>query len=177
MASFEAIATINVTSGVNSVTFSSIPATYKHLQVRCLLRTDGSVGGNTPLIRMNGETSTVYSGFGEFGNPSASSTTYYTIINSGQTYIQPPNYCIPDASNPANTFGICNFEISDYASTSKHKAFSGFVGWTGSSGGYRIGYFGGHCARTQAVSSLTIFATSSANFVSGSVFALYGWGD
>jgi len=55
---FESIATLSG-SGVSTVTFSSIPSTYKHLQVRMFGQAAGGSGG-VVRMRFNGDTGTNY---------------------------------------------------------------------------------------------------------------------
>jgi len=55
--SFESIATATG-SGQTSVTFSSIPSTYKHLQIRIIARDNSGNGGGSGALRLrfNGDT-------------------------------------------------------------------------------------------------------------------------
>jgi len=59
--SFESIATATGTGSSGVITFSSIPSTYQHLQLRWIARTtDATSGFESILIRYNGVTSTSY---------------------------------------------------------------------------------------------------------------------
>jgi hypothetical protein len=59
---FESIATTTVgAGGATTITFSSIPATYQHLQIRVLARTNRSAGVDIMSMRMNGDTGNNYS--------------------------------------------------------------------------------------------------------------------
>ena len=72
---FESIATINGTGASGTLTFSSIPSTYAHLQIRGILRSDGAgTGGVFPNMRFNNDTSSNYSrhNMGAYGSTSAS---------------------------------------------------------------------------------------------------------
>ena len=58
--SYESISTVTVGSGgAADVTFSSIPATYKHLQIRGISRNSGS-GISIGRVRFNSDTGTNY---------------------------------------------------------------------------------------------------------------------
>ena len=56
--SFESIATVTVgAGGASSITFSSIPQGFQHLQVRLFAKgTSGSDGGTSALVQFNGDT-------------------------------------------------------------------------------------------------------------------------
>ena len=61
MAVIEAIATTYLEADAASVTFSGIPTTYEHLQVRCSHRAAGSANGMDFFIEFNGDTGSNYS--------------------------------------------------------------------------------------------------------------------
>ena len=65
MAIMEAIATTYLEADAANVTFSSIPATYEHLQIRGTLR--GAVSG-TLAIQLNSDTGSNYSRHQIYGN-------------------------------------------------------------------------------------------------------------
>lgn len=174
MPAFEAIQTVSISSPTSSVTFSSIPQNYKNLQVRILARTSNNGGGDRIIVRTNSLTSG-YSAHTMWVNPSASSTTFYTESRTGANGIWTAPFSIPDTVCVENVFGVVCFDINDYASSGRYKSPSGYTGFFDSSNRGRFGYFGGF-ATTSAISSLTFVNEYSTNFVSGSVFALYGLG-
>ena len=56
--SYESIATVTVGSGgQSSIAFTSIPSTYKHLQLRAIMRSEYA-GDDYPVISFNGSTTT-----------------------------------------------------------------------------------------------------------------------
>lgn len=73
---FESIATSVVGSGgVSSVTFSSIPAGYKHLQLRGMGQTNrGTYGIDELGIRFNGDTASNYSAHMVLGDGASASS-------------------------------------------------------------------------------------------------------
>jgi len=163
--SYESIAT--VTPSGTSVTFSSIPQTYKHLQVRLISRTtrnDASVDGL--YLRMNGDTAGNYSTHFIQGNGSSASV----VAGSNSTVILAA-YNGADAQTPANVFSASVWDILDYTNTNKYKTTRSLFGYDDNSAG-TITFASGNWRNTAAVTSLTFLAEG--NFVANSHFALYG---
>lgn len=165
--SYESIASVTP-SGTNTITFSSIPGTYKSLQIRGIC-TDA--GQNTLLMTVNGITSSgsykVHSLEADGSAvTAATSTTSTQMLIAGRTY---------GLSNSASYFAGIIIDIHDYASTTKNKtvrSFSGFDanGTAGAPG--EIGLNSGLFINTAAITSITLSIAS--NFSTGSTFALYG---
>ena len=53
---YESIATVTLSSSQSSISFTSIPSTYKHLQVRGILRGDRANTGEIVGVQYNGDT-------------------------------------------------------------------------------------------------------------------------
>lgn len=159
---FESIATNTLSSDASSITFSSIPGTYQHLQIRILAA--GSSGG-TPGInwRFNGDTGTNYSYHLLRGDGSSASAVGGASNNEGIGSLAGPG---------SNKFGAAIMDIHDYASTSKYKTVRTFGG-EDENGVGTIRLCSSVWLNTNAITSITI-KTSSGNFISGSTFALYG---
>lgn len=164
---FESIATTTLSVDTASVTFSSIPSTYQHLQVRLLTRLTAT--GTTPTdfkLNINSTTST-YRDHTLNGNGST-----VTANNDTTTYF--PIYNFPRAGMLADTFGAAVLDFHDYASTTKNKVFrmiSGFDDNTAGNG--QLWLYSGLWVSTNAITQLT-FAPQSGNFKAASTFALYG---
>jgi len=59
--SYESIATINVGAGGQSAaTFTSIPSTFKHLQIRCIMKKAGTGNDSFSLMTLNSDTGNNY---------------------------------------------------------------------------------------------------------------------
>jgi hypothetical protein len=75
--SFESIATATGTGSSATITFSSIPSTYQHLQIRGIAR--ATSGGETEPIDLrlyfNGLTTGIYSSHALYGNGSSAAAT------------------------------------------------------------------------------------------------------
>ena len=65
--SFESIATATGTGSNSTLTFSSIPQTYKHLQIRVMSRGNAATDQDNLLIRFNGDTGSNYNSHYVFG--------------------------------------------------------------------------------------------------------------
>lgn len=173
---FESIASASGNGSSSSITFSSIPSTYKHLQIRMITRdTFTTFSGNYDLaLQVNGVTSSVYTnhvlqGNGSTATASGGSATTVINLSRGGMWAKSPV--------PANTFAVAIIDIYDYASTTKNKTIRYIAGGDFNStsgdapGGIALG--SSLYMQTTAISSITIYGAASA-FATGSTFALYG---
>lgn len=171
-ASFDSIQTLSGNNSSNTLTFSSIPQTYKHLQIRCLSQnTAGGSGNAAAQLYFNGvNTGTSYSwSFLQTsgGTPGAS----YTVSTSSITLIGLE--CYP-GSTATSSVGV--IDILDYASTSKNKTIRYFGGANGNEtgGAYAFGISSGTYVDTTAITSISIKNSSGTAFANMTRFALYG---
>ena len=156
---FESIATVNATG--TTATFSSIPSTYKSLQIRWMFK---DASGNTPFIRFNGDSSSVYTTHSLDGN----GTTVYAQAQAGASsgFI---NFW--GTSTDSNIFTVGVTDIIDYASTSKFKTVKTFTGYDQNGNG-AASINSNLWRSTSAITSFVI--TCPAGYASGSTIALYG---
>jgi hypothetical protein len=114
--SYESIASTTLTSTTASVIFTSIPATYTHLQVR-LIGKSGYTGGTGPDnfdIRFNSDsTQTNYNRHFMRGNGTNTAALY-----SNDNVIVA---CISTSLDNADTYGAAVIDVLDYANTNKFK--------------------------------------------------------
>jgi hypothetical protein len=163
--SYESIQTVTVGGGGSAtVTFSSIPATYTHLQIRYLCNTT-RVGGasGSGVIEFNGDTTAAnYSthalyGSGTGGGASAGyANNNYSIWYYGDT----------------TTFVAGVVDVLDYANTNKYKTIRNLTGYDQNGAG-QIGLVSMAWRNTAAVSSI-VLTPSGYSFNTYSHFALYG---
>jgi len=156
--SYESIATTTLGSAQSTITFSSIPSTYKHLQIR--YSANCTATGN-PIVRFNGDTGSNYAYHILYGT----GTSAAAVAGSAQTFM----YLGTTYSN-ANVFNGGVIDILDYANTNKTKTMRVLCGAENNSAG-EVALFSGLWNSTSAISSLTI---TLANFTQYSSFALYG---
>ena len=173
--SFESIATVTVGSGgQSSISFTSIPSTYKHLQIRALSRgTDAGNGGIGVRIRLNGDTGTNYSLHGIDGYQGASGGVE-ALAGASQAYGL--NYFQPSAGNGASIFAGGVIDLLDYQNTNKYKTVRALGGYdiNGSTSGYNyVGLYSSSWQNTAAVTQIDLIC-SAGSFAQYSSFALYG---
>jgi hypothetical protein len=176
---FESIATVTVGSGgSSSISFTSIPSTYKHLQVRGIAQTNrSSYVVDELMVRFNSDTGSNYAyhwlrgGYDSTPAASANGQATKTNIRLGAV----------NSSVSASAFSAFVIDILDYANTSKYKTaryLNGFdvngTAGTGSYGG-TIMLGSGLWQSTSAISTLSIEVSPDASLMNQySSFALYG---
>ena len=168
--SFESIQTYALGSNTATVTFSSIPSTYKHLQLRYRGRstTTGTAVGDDLYIRFNSDTGTNYA----FHQLLGEGTTASAGGSATQTYIQAAN-ALPRNGVTTNVFGVGIFDLHDYASTTKNKTSRMFYGTDVNGTEGKVYLSSGLWMNTAAVNTITLSPQSNL-FLSGSTFSLYG---
>lgn len=161
---FESIATVIVGSGgSSSITFSSIPGTYAHLQLRWIGRNTST---NSTIVKI--------------GFDSADTTYWHLLYGDGgsagaaaESEANPRIGNIPLSSQTASAFGAGITDILDYADTNKYKTLRSLAGYdVNGSGGYALVY-SGLWKSTSAITTITI-SPGANNFAQYSKFALYG---
>lgn len=165
--SFESIATVTVGSGGSStVTFSSIPSTYKHLQIRATARTTSGGVDNYASIIFNSDTGANYTYHDLQGNGSTASAS--GLASQNANYLQ--RYA--GAGAAASIFGVSVTDILDYQNTNKYKTIRNLGGDDRNGAGF-IYLTSGVWMSTSAVNSITITPEAN-NWAQYSSFALYG---
>ena len=174
-ATFESIATVTVGSPQATISFTSVPATFKHLQIRCISR---STNANS------------FAGFIEatFNSDTTSGNYYslhrlhgrgdglvYTSADTGVGYSRIG--LVAGGSTAANGFSATIIDILEYTSTTKNKTTRTITGLAGQSTDTENDimfasslYF----PLTIAAISRIDLNVSGANFAQYSQFALYG---
>lgn len=175
--SYESIQTVTVGSGgQSSVSFSVIPSTYKHLQIRAFTQTNRSTYNVDSFgIELNGVSSSSYV------------THYIQSQNQGNGTVVAGYNPLSGSFNPIGEtttvsgtggFGIAVIDILDYANTNKNKTLRILSGAdaNGLASGYcpTIQLSSGLFLSTSAISSIILFPTYSTLFTQYSSFALYG---
>lgn len=166
-APYESISTVTVGAGGQaSVEFTSIPATYKHLQIRTFCK--ATVANNF-----------VQSIFGRFNSDTGSNYARHFINGSGSAVAQngftsqTSMFFGTDINADANNiFAASVIDILDYANTNKYKTTRSLSGVDTNGSGY-VQFMSGLWLNTAAVTSITILPNAD-NFAQYSHFALYG---
>lgn len=164
--SFESIATFSATGSETTFTFSSIPSTYKHLQLRAIFQRNGGTQLDVG-IRLNSDTGSNYSQHSLSADGSA-------VSASGAASSSYVSVGVGPGTSTSNTFGVAIIDIHDYASTTKNKTIRSFTGAdTNNAGISAVRLLSGAWFNTSAVNSLTIYPFGDA-MNTGTVFSLYG---
>lgn len=169
--SYESIATVTASVISTSLTFSSIPSTYKHLEIRGIAR--DTIVSTTPVgvkMQFNGDTGANYARHnirGDGANVLAQGNTGFDNIamSSGSM----------DATTNSAIYGASIISIIDYASTTKNKTVRSFNGSdaNNASANYQVVLNSGLWLSTAAISSITMLP-GQVSFAAGTTFALYG---
>ncbi len=163
--SYESIATSLVGSGGTAyVEFTSIPSTYKHLQIRYMVK--NSSDAYQTAMRFNSDTASNYSWHILSGNGSSASASDYPSVS----YIGMPRNAAP---SPSNTFYVGVADILDYGSVNKNKTVRALGGGDNNGSGHVDFTSGAWYNSSTAVSTIRIYATAG-NLAQYSSFALYG---
>ena len=165
--SYESIATVTVGSGgASEVNFTSIPATYTHLQIRGIFR--GASGGlDLNQFRINSDTGSNYATHlmqGDGSTVNVNERTANTSCINGDLQ--------PGSSSTANAFGATVIDILDYANTNKYKTVR-HLGGVDLNGSGVIDFGSGVWLSTSAITAFRIF-TFGVDFAQYTQFALYG---
>ena len=167
--SFESIQTVTVGAGGSaSVEFTSIPATYTHLQIRGIARSlEANTGVDVPYVRFNSDSGSNYSYHQLDGNGTGASV----VAGTSTTFMR--GGFIALNSEPADRFGAVIIDILDYANTNKYKTIRSLSGTEYNNTRGAVGLFSGSWRNTNAITAITLQA-SVANLAQYSQFALYG---
>jgi hypothetical protein len=168
LSSYESIATYTGSGNPTFIEFTSIPSTFKHLQIRTMARDIfGGSGTDNFNLRFNSDTASNYAihrlqGDGASATASGTaSTTSVSIIPS----------TILDGST-ANIFAVSIIDILDYGSTSKNKTVR-YLSGGDLNGSGRVSVGSGLWMSTSAVTTIRL-TTGGTGYSTPSSFALYG---
>jgi hypothetical protein len=165
---YDSIATTTVSTPVSTITFSSIPSGYTHLQLRIIARGTVAQTEMQTFYRFNGDTGSNYA--------------IHFLRSSGAAVFNGDGTSIPQASAqtryPASLaassiFGAGVTDILDYKNTSKYTTMRS-LGGVDANGSGQLYFTSGLWMNTSAVTSITIGINDGGDFAQYSSFALYG---
>jgi hypothetical protein len=161
--SYESIATVTVGSGGSSqIEFTSIPATYTHLQVRGIWA--HSTTNVAAVIRLNTDSGANYTQHILRGNGDTASA-------SGQTDLTGTGVTIA-ANSGSGGFGASIIDILDYTNTNKYTTMRILAGQDVNGAG-NLRLYSGLWLNTNAITNIRIVPNDS-TFNQYTQFALYG---
>lgn len=160
------ISTTTLGASAASVTFSTIPGTYKDLIVVGQARSSIAATADTLRLQLNGDTAANYDYEREnrFGaGDAANAAAFIDVVG------------VAGSTAPANVADTFEIVIVNYAGTTFHKMVRAYseVMTAASSGGLFRQTVSGRWRSTAAVTSVTILSPAD-NLVAGSIFTLYG---
>jgi len=154
------LATVTLTSSASSVTFSSIPATYRDLVV--VVAGSSSSNNSSPKeFRLNGDSGNNYSEVFAFGTSSGVGSDLYPNLSRA---FMSRNVSI------ANPGAIFILNLMDYSITDKHKSFLARA----NRGGLQVEMTAGRWANTNAITSIEFGNSGADLWPATTVFTLYG---
>ncbi len=168
---YELLETVIPSGSSGTIEFLNIPQTYKHLQLRMVIRHDEVSSANVEdcSIRFNGATGNVYAiHFIESNASSVTSTAYASQTIMFGAYTNAP-------ASSTSSFAGTVLDILDYSATTKYKTLRSFSG-SATSSGPKLAFYSGLYQATTAVSSIQILSPNTVTkpFRSASRFSLYG---
>jgi hypothetical protein len=153
--------------GASSITFSSIPQTFTHLQLRCFSRSVASESADQIAIEFNSDVTQANYSFHQLDGNGSATDPY----GSGSLYIY--TTMTSSGTSPSNIYGVGIVDILDYANTNKNKTVRTITGHDQNGSG-RVGLQSGGWYSTAAITSFSLVYQSTGGFVDGSRFDLYG---
>lgn len=164
---FESIATVLVgAGGAADVTFSSIPSTYQHLQIRIMSRrTSANANDEQTYIQFNGDTASNYSHHLLYGTGAA------VAALAGTSTAFMAFYETPGATS--NGFNGAIIDVLDYKDTNKNTTIRTLAGFDNNGAANSLGLASGLWRSTAAITSIKLYP-SIGNWGQHSHFALYG---
>lgn len=154
---YDSIAT--ATGAASTITFSSIPSTYTHLQLRLFM-----VGTNATMDvwgRFNSDTGSNYATHRIYGDGTSAAA-------GGAATSSKIDFFAWSNTQP----GVAVIDILDYANTSKYKTSRSLTGSDSNGSGYMM-FTSGLWQNTSAINSITFFPQVG-TFAAGTHAALYG---
>lgn len=174
--SYDSIATVTVGSGGTSViTFSSIPSTYKHLQIRGIGRASTSQSATALAdirVRFNEDGNTNYARHRLLAD--GGSVSVGTATDQDQI---PFSSVLPRSTSAGGIFGSFVIDILDYQNTNKYKTVKFFGGGDLNGSGGIISLQSALWRSNNAISSMTFTFETDSNpnpNAQYSKIALYG---
>jgi len=158
---YEAIASASPTSGT-SVSFTSIPSSYKHLQIRAHWKTASS--GADLIMRFNNDTASNYA-YHYIRGDSAGTVSMGAGPNESSITVQ---------DSDGDYFVASIIDIHDYADTNKYKTSRIFAGRNNNgTSTTRVQLRSGLWMSTSAIDRIDL-SFGGTTFSNGSTIALYG---
>jgi hypothetical protein len=163
------IATITSTSQTQ-ISFTSIPQTFTHLQLRISARSSIAVNGHDLNMTTNLSSGSNYTNHVLAGDGATASSNVGYGTPSTLSLVS----WVPGANLASGIFGSSIIDIVDYTDTTKNKTFKTISGYDANGSG-QVNFMSGMVMNTGAINAIYFFVGGGGgNIVSGSSFNLYG---
>jgi hypothetical protein len=168
---YQSIATTTVgAGGVAEIDFTSIPSTFKHLQVRALVRTNRASTRDALYIYLNNTRTTTSYTTHNLNGDGASATSAGYGSGSG---VGAQSGLLLGNSVASQTFSVFIMDILDYADTNKNKTIRMLGGWD--SNGFGDVFLNSNAfLSNSAIDRIGFDPTNGTGLLENSQFALYG---
>lgn len=163
---YQLIQGYTLTGTQSSITFSSIPQTFTDLVLVGTLRDTANVGVNSPYLRVNGLSTTVYSAVRGL----AAGTSTASSSNSGNTEFT-LNGSDPGSGTTANTFSNFQIYFASYR-VGFPRSFNYYS--TFNPDNATEAQFNMNSLRLEEASAITSISVFQGSFATGSTLDLYG---
>ena len=150
-------------AGATSITFSSIPSTYTHLQIRCLAKDTTAVAPTFQNFKMTINSNTMTRRHFLYADGSG--------IAAGTSTVNLAIGNIPSAGY-TSIFGAVIIDILDYTNTNKNKTIRSLTGTDANGSGEIAFYSALYAVNTNAITDLS-FSTDT-SFAQYTSISLYG---
>ena len=165
--SYESIYSTTVGSATPYIDFTSIPSTYKHLQLRANVQMASTADMDLRMGNGSIDTASNYSYHALYGSGSGSGAA----LNSGGAVSH--GAYVGYFNSGGGSFAGVVIDILDYADTNKYKTTRALEGNDSNGSGF-VFLSSGLWMSTSAVNTLRFWSKDGVNIAAGSSFALYG---
>jgi hypothetical protein len=153
--------------GSSTISFTSIPSTFTHLQVRVFARDTQVSGAHSLRLQFNSDTGSNYTYHAITGDGASASSGALTAQST-----QYPGYLM-GTSGTTGVFAATIIDILDYTNTNKNKITRTISG-VDNNGSGNIGLMSGMWINTTSITRIDLLPAASTNFIQNSRFDLYG---
>lgn len=169
--SYESIASTTLTTSTSTITFSSIPSTYTHLQLRIMCKNTSTPNtGDYASLRFNSDSGMNYTYHRLKGDGATASA--YAAATGTFDGVTLERIATSKSGFATELHGVIICDILDYTNTNKYTTTRTLGGYDNNGSG-EVLLMSALWTNTAAITSITL-TTPSANFTQYSSFALYG---
>jgi hypothetical protein len=167
---YDSLMSTTITTAVNSLSFTNIPQTYAHLELRLYTRSAAVGTLENVFMRFNGDTGSNYTASYIEGYATSANSSTGGFSNSVMLTAK----TVGAGTAATQAFAPALILIGDYTSTAKAKTARTFSGYESADVNSSIFFTTQTWTGTAAINSITLYVSGAVNWSVGSVFSLYG---